>query len=688
MAITTTDQRSPGAPKIERYSIAGGINSNAGDQESAPIPLKFLLLKNCLVDKRYPGVLLKRPGSRTETISGTPHGIPMGINEHITGSADSLIPVLRTIITSFAGTQWYQNRSNTWSALTVDSDTSFATTKPYSFTQLGSMLYIAGGRPAYWEGYNKAVRRLGIVPPTTRVIYNDSYAFSPGLQVDLGTRYIVTYFDSTTGRESDWSEPSELITTAAVESKIIIDLPSADTATNWDQKKIYRYLDGGEFPYLVATVTSATTQYHDTTPDAQLTTPASRRYDKALPPEQSFICANYAECLWLVDAADPFRLVFSKPFTGSDADPSYFPAANYVRTREAITGLLVTSNKMLVFHPRSISIITGGSVDEFDLKPLIPGIGTVFAQSIATNGTDIVFLSEQGFVSIVFGGGNKVHLSREIDLDLQPLLVNAYNSSFYATTVWNPSLRQFIFILSARSTAFAGWVEVGTGLPGLWEDSVSLTTETWDDISNPSAQDIMRVKVWGWSPELSASAENLWMEYTFPYAADNNVNGDQFTCAFHPSSSSDLNDPQQDKTYVGVLNPTTGSIISMFRRDMTLDDATTITSEWLTRRLYPGNQDGGYKMYQRLGFENSYSDPTSDGLCTLKYLKDFDDGELRSYTGQLISMESIARDEKRFPQSLAKHIHIHGTDTSTSQSKILLSEFFIKFRERFRKGSR
>lgn len=690
MATQTIDQRSPGARKVQNYHVFGGLDGNRGDQEGQESKeISFKLLKNCLIDKRLNAVV-KKPGSVVETISGT-LGIPLGIAEHIKSANDSLIPIRRSILANFSGSSWKQNNSGTWSDVTVDSGLSFATSRPSTFTQLGSRLYIAAGLPAYWEGPGTTIKRVGI-PASTSQIGITSYNTGSGITLSQGTSYVFTYYNASTGLESDWSPPSATVPVITNQS-IVIAIPATVAGNNYDSLRIYRYLDGGTFPYLVTQVAVGATTYTDSKPDSQLTTRIAPRYRNSVPPSQTYVIAAYAQCLWVVDASDPYKLCFSRPFTGSNNDPEYFPTDQYVRTSQPITALLVTSSQMLVFHPRSISIITGSSSDDFDLKPLIPGIGTVFAQSVSTNGTDIVFLSEQGFISVTFGGGNRIHLSREIDLDLQPLLAGSYNVAIYASSVWNPSLRQFIFAVSALSNANALWEEVGTGstadaVAG-WQTSPGGVTDVWENAGSVVTTTQTRVKIWGWSPELSSPEQgNRWMEYTFPTSLDQNSDGAYITSLVHPSPSSDSNDPQQDKTYIGYYNGTVGKILSAFRRDTNTDNSSAITAELITNRICPGNLDGGYKLFHHLGFHNTYSDPTSDGSGVLSYLIDYDDPHLRSYSSNLTAFNTAALDRKKFPTMRARHIHLYLTDTSQSQSKILLSEFFIDYRERMRKEGR
>jgi hypothetical protein len=696
MGSEPTDKINSGARRTEQFSIAMGLDSSSADQVGgeAKRALGFRILKNALVDKRL-GAVVKRPGSLTETID-TGLGTPLGVGEYLE-AADGSIPLKRTLLANFSSA-WKQRVAETWSDVSVSSYTNFSTTRQTQFAKIGDNMFIAGGLPAKWGGPGTQIDRIGIEPPTTAIstIYTPDYlTVNSGIVLTQGTQYMYTFYDSATGLESDWSELST--STGAKGSGtngipfIRVTIPT-HTAQNWDKIKLYRTLDGGQYPYLVATLDAGTTTYTDTLRDAQLTQAAEPRYERATPPERSFLCAKYAQCLWMVDADNPYKVVFSKPYTGSDVDLEYFPVDNYVITNEPVTALYVVPGKMLLFHPRSISYVSGFSVSDFVLQTFVPGVGTLFPNSISSSGNHIVWLAEQGLVALRFDGRTPFHISREIDEELQPLLAAFYNDSIYVSSCWNVSLRQFIFVISASSLANAQWEDVDTGsttsADAGWEDANTSVEDFWEDADNPDAEDARRVKIWGWSPELTEIySRNIWHEYTFSDIADNNEDGAFPVFVFHPQPSSDTSDPQQDKTFLGFFDGTEGGIKTIFRRDRSTDDGQSFTSVVVTDRIAPGIVNGGYKLFQALGFANSYSDPTSSGTATIKYLKDFDDPQLRSYTGSLISL-SDSTDAKKFPQMLARHIHLYVEDSSQSLSKVLLSEFFIHFRERFRREGR
>lgn len=679
MGSVTTDQRDPGLRKVATFSVEGALNANQSDQNSKGYG--FTVLKNCLVSNRQ-GALMKRPGSVTETIASS-LGLPLGCSEYIVGTDVGFLPINRTLLVNFGGSAFWQQRFGVWSAVAMASSRlSFSTNKLSTFAKIGTNMQIAAGRPAKWAGDGRTIERVGIVPPGTAPIVSSYTAGS--IVLTSGTFYVATYFDSTTGLESDWSPES---TATGVHSNVTINLAlPVETQQNWDRIRIYRCLDGGAAPYLVVELAAGTTTFADNMSDGSLTLAIEDNGFRATPPDRAFLLEAYANRYWYVDSANPYRLVYSEPYTGSDIALEYF--GNDVLFDEPITGLRVVAGKMLIFHARNIWYVAGGSESDFVKQPFVPGVGTLFNSSIATNGRQIVFLGEEGFVSISPNGGDVVNISKPIDPDLQAMLAGSFNALMYVSGAWSTSLRQFVFSIATASTAGAPWEVVGSGAIAEWETTPGATTDIWVDLSNPNTSNVLNVRMYGWSPEQSDANNLAWHEFTFPQIPNGGSSGAYPTILFHPRPSNDTLDPQQDRTYMGWFNGFEGHISGLFRKDSNTDDGTLITGFAITGRIVPGSDNGGFKFFQRLGFQNDYSDPTADGDATLQYLIDFDDPQVRDYASALIDIPTVGRDTKPFPTMKARHIHLVITDTSQSQDKILLSQFFIHYRERFAREAR
>jgi hypothetical protein len=210
----------------------------------------------------------------------------------------------------------------------------------------------------------------------------------------------------------------------------------------------------------------------------------------------------------------------------------------------------------------------------------------------------------------------------------------------------------------------------------------------WENEDGSTSIAQMRIRLWGWSPELSNQGANVWHEYDFPDMEDTNVNASYPVILIHPEPSHDSADPQQDKTFIGIWDGTDGQIRSIFRKDANDDNGLPIRSEILTGKLIPGINTGGYKLFHAVGFGDEYLDASADGEGAFSYLLDLDDAHLRNYAPQLIPINSQNTDIKKLRYMQGRSIHLHLTDSSDDQNKILLQNFFLHYRERFRREKR
>lgn len=646
--------------KYENYSIAGGIQENTSDSDSKPID--FRILKNCYADRKL-GKLLKRDGSATETITGT-LGVPLGVGELLAEASGSLIPLQRILLFNFAGSQFRRYKNSAYTTVTPDANTSFSTTKKNTFAQGGETLFIAGGRPAFYTDGGD-VERVGIPAPST----------APTVVAGAGTgltgtfRYAYTFYDSTSGRESDLSPTASV--TLANDDADLSALETTVAAANVDQKRIYRTLKDGEIFYLQATKTLATTSYTDSTADADLGIQAADIGEYGMPPSTSYICAYFNKRMWWVDADNPNKIQYSSPHIGSDNALHRYPTSNFLICDKPVTGLLVTPNKLLVMHPRDVSFISGFG-DDLRIQPFTSGAGTMFPNGFATNGDMIFGLSEEGLVKL--DGAGKILMSRPIDDSLREIMNATYSNNVYVDIAWSTNLRQFLIMLSAISSSNAPWVKSGIGSLAKWVDTVTGDEVLWQDTVSPSDSSVTRVKIWGYSPET-----DFFHEYEFPQIADLNDSGAYATFMHHPNVSSDTLELTQDATFMGVWNGTAGEIVTLFRRDKTKDDGSDISSEWLTSRLKPGDQTKSFKRVHSVMFPGSASDPSTNG--TIKYLRDIDDPEEQSFVPLLEDFTDDG-DLKILQRGKLRWMHIYGTDTASSGGSALLSEFKLRYIDR------
>lgn len=683
--------------KVQRYSAVGALQGTSADQEGKSVNskiLEFSILQNCYVDKRI-GAVLRRGGSALESI--TPTGRPTVIGEQISIASGGTVPVTSTILMGFSG-NFKARHLGVWGDVDKTDHTLFDTIELGSTASLGGRLYIANGRPAVWAGDGTTIERMGIPAPSSSLSVTP---IDTGSDVTRG--YMFTYYNATTGLESDWSpvtvavdgEISRRVTFPAVSS----DIPA--TATHIRLYRTFERAEGGSSYYLVEILDIGTTTYLDELTDEDLTDRAPDIGENLTPPATSKIIHAYGNRLWMVDGPNHFILRFSKPYTGNDAELERFPSDFFIVSREPVTGLLAIPGRMLVFHPRSISYISGSSEDDFQFQPWKTGIGTLFHNSIATNGDSIICLSEQGWVDITKGA--EQHISREIDHDLQPILKGQYNSFFYAGAVWNPSIRQFLCFVSGRAHASEVWVDDETGSLELWEDDSAMTSELWEDDVYETIESVIRVKMWGWSPELSGGGVNRWMEYTFNNFLDDNEDppglGQFPMLLFHPSPSSEQISPQQEGTIIAyydeTLNTYTGGsrVLRSFDTDLYLDGAQAIPCLAVTSRLQPGEESGNYKLFQAVEIPGAYLTRSGNSYTYLLDLEDPQiDGGYYDWDAAEISFNSSpVTDMRRTTQQLARHMRLvvrHTPGVFTNPEQIILSEIYVHYRERFRSTGR
>lgn len=338
---------------------------------------------------------------------------------------------------------------------------------------------------------------------------------------------------------------------------------------------------------------------------------------------------------------------------------------------------------MLVAHPRSFSYVTGFTDSDLTFMPYISGVGTLFASSLATNGREIICLSEEGWVDI--SGGRKRIISSEIDEELRSVMAEQYSDFIYASAVWNPALREFICMVSALSNTSSIWVDSATSAIAEWTDSSTLLPAEWET-SFGAGENLFRIKIWGWSPEISSPQDNWWVEYEFAQFKDSNSTNAYPIWLFHPMPSSDTLDPQQDTLYIGYHNGTEGKLLKALKKDYVKDDSTGVISEFLTDRIAVGKQDGGFKRITHLQLEGSYTDLLADSQ-TFKYLKDANDPQRGDYLTDLKDFAGSG-DMKAFTDSKMRWFHLYGKDTSEDIDKIILQNFNVFFRDTFSRESR
>ena len=333
----------------------------------------------------------------------------------------------------------------------------------------------------------------------------------------------------------------------------------------------------------------------------------------------------------------------------------HWPEWNNKRFDDPVTGFAVIGGRLLVFHPKSVSYISGTSEDDFVVNTFRQGVGTLHHQSISTNGSSVVCLSESGWVDITKEGNSVI--SGPISESLLPLISTVYSGGFYAASTWYGAIDQFIFIIGAYNTS-----------PVLG-----------------------RSKIWGWCPTTSQ-----WHEYTHGAIPDNNTLGGHPTVIYTPLPPAWAYMPRPPSAYLGYNKEPAKHIGTICRfMDCTLsassDADNNLTSspfqaQVLTQRLAPGNP-GGSKWFTHIGFPTANVDPQSL-TCSLNYLLDVDDPAITDYSASRIAIPSDSSEVKTLPSGLGHFINLEVLDTTDTKNKVILQDFDVHYHERRRRENR
>jgi len=132
--------------------------------------------------------------------------------------------------------------------------------------------------------------------------------------------------------------------------------------------------------------------------DATLVEPGPKEGEND-PPPPAIWGAIYQGRLWLVDAEDQSRLVFSKVL-----DFQSFPIDNYFNIDsdnfDPITSLISKDISLVVGKQRSMIIISGSSFADFTNLPLDPQIGVSGSRCITSSEGRVFFISQKGIVRL------------------------------------------------------------------------------------------------------------------------------------------------------------------------------------------------------------------------------------------------------------------------------------------------
>src|SRR5210317_1968420 len=139
------------------------------------------------------------------------------------------------------------------------------------------------------------------------------------------------------------------------------------------------------------------------------------------------------------------NLVFSAPY--ADTDFTSASGGGIINVADAITGLIVFRDQLIVFSENSINVIAGSSVGDFQLKPVSRDLGCVGEDTIQEIGGDIIFLGPDGLrlfsATDRFGDFSLASVSKPVQNEILDLVGSS--SGGFASTVIREKSQYRIF---------------------------------------------------------------------------------------------------------------------------------------------------------------------------------------------------------------------------------------------------
>lgn len=261
----------------------------------------------------------------------------------------------------------------------VDGTTFTSSDEPWSFSQYKDIIYATRKDVTDLIRCDGAtIGSAGIAAPSTAPTISQGGAGN----LDAGDYIaVVTFYNSTTGAESDPSDVSATLTLGASKEINWTNIP-VSTNPQVDSRRLYRTLvDQQGVYYLVDEISdNFTTTYTDNVIETALGVDAS--FDNGLPPTGLYYNATWQERLWATDETDLFYSELTLPES--------FSAFSFLQISpddgHKIKGILPFGDKLIVGKTNKTYIVSG--VDRFEVQSLSNAHGVFSHHSMkATEGS-------------------------------------------------------------------------------------------------------------------------------------------------------------------------------------------------------------------------------------------------------------------------------------------------------------
>uniref|UniRef100_A0A6M3J6V3 Putative tail collar domain protein n=1 Tax=viral metagenome TaxID=1070528 RepID=A0A6M3J6V3_9ZZZZ len=241
---------------------------------------------------------------------------------------------------------------------------------------------------------------------------------APNIQISAGLgrltagayRYMYTYYDSTTGAESDPSPICAALTASTNDAMIVSDV-RVSTNSRVTSRRIYRTLTSGGVYYLLAIISdNTTTTFIDTLSDDDLTTEATM--DQGVPPTVRIVFPYKGMLLLAGDDNYPNRVWYTIKDKPDSVPSTYY--AEVGTSEDKIMNVASLEGMVHFIRKGGVSVLYGETYDTLKPADTLAHVGTYAKWSVATGPDGIYYLADSGVYR--FNGKTAVNVSEPIGM--------------------------------------------------------------------------------------------------------------------------------------------------------------------------------------------------------------------------------------------------------------------------------
>ena len=278
------------------------------------------------------------------------------------------------------------------------------------------------------------------------------------------------------------------------------------------------------------------------------------------------------------------KLTFTSPYTDNDFNPAN--GSGVISVGNAITGLIVFREQLIIFSQQKISRLVGNTVADFVLQPITLNVGCVDTDTIQEVGSDVMFLGPDGLRLLSgtdkFGDYSLAVVSKFIQSEMTAFIGS---STSFSSVVIREKSQYRIFGYNANVTTQNAVGVLGTQTIG-------------DQTGTISWAELRGIKAYVADSDYYGRVETVVFSHTDGYVYEmeqgNSFNGDNIVATFS-TPFVPMEDPRIRKAFYKLFLYTDpqGSVTTSVNLKLDFDDEGVIQPDTITL----SNQTGAVGFY-------------------------------------------------------------------------------------------